>query len=338
VANIPNWSGLARRSLLAGLAATPAVTAAAAPLVAQTAATKTAAELAQAALNDAKGTKLVLLGTGGGPLPGRTRHMTSHVMLRNGAAYVLDCGLGVTDQFARTGIPFGALRSIFITHHHPDHNIEYGPLLVIGWVQGMRLDVRAFGPPPIKQMTEDFLRAYQATIGFWADDFKMKPLAMIDVGEVSAAGLVTEDDNVKVSAIIVEHPPVKPALGYRFDFPDRSIAFSGDTTPLEAVAKMAEGADVLVHEAMYVPAVESYMRDQIARGRPVKLEDFMAHMKADHTPVEDVGRIAQDAGVKILVLSHLTPAIDSISDDTWRTLAAKHFKGEIIVGRDLMVV
>jgi ribonuclease BN (tRNA processing enzyme) len=61
-------------------------------------------------------------------------------------------------------------------------------------------------------------------------------------------------------------------------------------------------------------------------------------MKADHTPVEDVGRIAQEAGVKTLVLSHLIPAIDSISDDSWREPAAKYFKGEIIVGKDLMVV
>jgi len=60
----------------------------------------------------------------------------------------------------------------------------------------------------------------------------------------------------------VNHPPVKPALGYRFDFKDRSIAFSGDTTPLEAVAKLAEGADLLVHEVMYVPAVEDYVRGQ----------------------------------------------------------------------------
>jgi ribonuclease BN (tRNA processing enzyme) len=87
-----------------------------------------------------------------------------------------------------------------------------------------------------------------------------------------------------------------------------------------------------------VPAVETFIRGQIAAGRPVKLEDFMAHMKADHTPVEDVGRIAQEAGVKTLVLSHLTPAIDSISDDTWRAPAAKYFKGEIIVGKDLMVL
>ena len=48
-------------------------------------------------MKNAKGTKLVLLGTGGGPGSGRTRLMTSHVMLSNGAAYVLDCGLGVTD-------------------------------------------------------------------------------------------------------------------------------------------------------------------------------------------------------------------------------------------------
>jgi ribonuclease BN (tRNA processing enzyme) len=76
--------------------------------------------------------------------------MTSHLMVSNDAAYVLDCGLGVTNQFARTGIPFNKLRSIFITHHHPDHNVEYGTLLVIGWVQGMPLTVtrvtRMYGP------------------------------------------------------------------------------------------------------------------------------------------------------------------------------------------------
>jgi len=335
-------SELSRRTLLASLAASPVLSVAAAPLAAQTPAAKTAAEQAQAALKGAKGTKLVLLGTGAGPGgqgPERaTRIMTSHVMLSNGAAYVLDCGLGVTWQYAQTGIPFPALRSIFITHHHADHNIEYGPLLVVGWINGMHLDVRAVGPPPLKQMTEDFIRAYKTTVDFWVEDLKMKPLVTVDVQEVSAAGPVMQDDNVKVSAAIVEHPPVKPALGYRFDFKDRSIAFSGDTAASEAVAKMAKGADVLVHEAMYVPAIETYIRREIAKGRPIKFEDFMAHMKADHTPVEDVGRIAQEAGVKTLVLSHLVPSIDVITDDTWRSLAAKSFKGEIIVGKDLMVV
>jgi ribonuclease BN (tRNA processing enzyme) len=331
-------SGLSRRNLLASLVAGPALVATDEPSAAQAAGPQWSPQQTQTALKDAKSTKLVLLATAGGPVPGRSREMTSHVMLSNGVAYVLDCGMGVTDQYARTGIPFSALKSIFITHHHADHNIEYGPLLIVGWIQGMPLDVRAFGPPPLNLMTQDFMRAYKQTVDFWAEDLQMKPLTSVNVQEVSGAGPVMRDDNVKISSIVVEHPPVKPALAYRFDFKDRSIAFSGDTAPLDAVAKMAQGADVLVHETMYVPAVEEYIKSQIAKGRPVKFEAFMAHMKADHTPSEDVGRIAQEAGVKTLVLSHLTPAIDSISDDTWRAPVAKYFKGEIVVGKDLMVV
>jgi ribonuclease BN (tRNA processing enzyme) len=338
VAITPNPPAFSRRGLLAGFAAAPTLAAVSTPSVAQTTCGRSTTETVQAALKNAAGTKLVLLGTGGGPGPGRTRRMTSHVMVSNGAAYVLDCGLGITDRFAQSGLSLGQVRSIFITHHHPDHNIEYGPFLVVGWVQGMKPSVRAFGPPPLKEMTADFMRFARTTIEFWAEDFKMTPLGSIEVGEVSGAGLVTEDDNVKVSSVLVEHPPVRPALGYRFDFRDRSIAFSGDTVPAAALGQLARGADVLVHEAMYVPAVEGYVLGLVAQGRPVNADVFMAHMRADHSAVEDVGRIAQEAGVKTLVLSHLTPAIDSIGDDTWRAPAAKYFKGEIVVGHDLMVL
>ena len=333
-------SPVSRRSVLAGLATLPTILVGADSRADQTAPGTTVNEV-QAALKNASGTKLVMLGTGAGPhpmVPGRTRHMTSHVMVSNATAYVLDCGLGVTNQFARTGIPFTAVRSIFITHHHPDHNIEYGPFLLLGWVQGLPSSVRTFGPPPLKQMTEDFLRAYKATIDFWVEDLKAKPLVPPNVNELSAPGMVLRDENVKISAVIVQHPPVQPALAYRFDFQDRSIAFSGDTAPIEAVARLARGADVLVHEAMYVPALEAYIRDRIAKGVPIRFDDYMAHMKIDHSPVEDVGRIAQQAGVKTLVLSHLTPGIDGIQDETWRDLASKQFKGEVIVARDLMVV
>jgi ribonuclease BN (tRNA processing enzyme) len=333
-------AALSRRSLIAALAAVPVVTAAVQPATAA-ASPADPAQAAQAALKNPTGTKLVILGTTGGPgpmLPGRTRHMTSHLMLSNGAAYVLDCGLGVTNQYARTGVPFSALKSIFITHHHPDHNVEYGPLLIVGWVQGMPLNVRAFGPPPLQQMTQDLLRAYKQTVDFWSEDFQLAPLASLEVQEISAVGAVMQDDNVKVSATVVNHPPVKPALGYRFDFKDRSIAFSGDTTAVQAIAEIAKGADVLVHEALYLPALEAYLRDRIAKGFPTNFDAFMAHMKADHAPVEDVGHIAQEAGVKTLVLSHLTPGLDSITDDEWRGGAAKTFKGQIIVAKDLMVI
>ncbi|WP_309606243.1 MBL fold metallo-hydrolase [Phenylobacterium sp.] len=293
----------------------------------------------RAALQAAQGTKLVLLGTGAGPAPGQLRRMTSHLMVSNGAAYVLDCGLGLTNQFARTGTAFKAVRGIFITHHHPDHNIEYGPFLEIGWVRGMLQSVRAFGPPPLAQMTEDFLRSQKATIDFWAEDFQRPPLQMIEVRDLPTAGPVMQDENVKVTSVLVQHPPVTPAYGYRFDFHDRSIAFSGDTVPLEAVAQMAKGADVLVHEAINFAAVEALqLRLQHQGLLPTSIETAMLHMHADHSPAEEVGRIAQEAGVRTLVISHLAPGDASVSDAAWRAAAARIFKGEIIVGHDLMVI
>jgi ribonuclease BN (tRNA processing enzyme) len=334
-------SRFSRRSLLASLATMPSLLIATRSNAAETTGCDTAAKEAQAALKNASGTKLVILGTGAGlhpTVPERTRHMTAHVMASNGAAYVLDCGLGITNQFARTGIPFANVRSIFITHHHPDHNIEYGPFLLIGWVQGMTNSLRAFGPPPLKQMTDDFVRAYKATVDFWVADLKVKPLVPPEVKEISVPGAVMQDENVKITAAIVQHPPVRPALAYRFDFRDRSIAFSGDTAPIESVARLAKGADILVHEALYLPALEAYIRDRIAKGSPIHFDDYMAHMRIDHSPVEEVGRIAQEADVRTLVLSHLTPGIDGIPDEKWRDLAAKQFKGQIVVARDLMVL
>ena len=328
---------VSRRNLLAAVAAVPTLAVVTTqPRMAWAEDIDAAATRAKAALKDAKGTKLVLLGTGSGPIPGLPRRMTSNLMVHDGAAYVLDCGLGVTNEYARTGVPFNALRAVFITHHHPDHNVEYGPLLMIGWVSGMRQSVRAYGPPPLTQMTEDYFRSVKATIDFWAEDFRIPALRTIEVHEVQGPGPVMQDDEVKVTSVLVQHPPVTPAFGYRFDFPDRSIAFSGDTTALEAVAQMAKGADLLVHEAMDFPAIEVFVRQQIAAGAGGTVEAAMAHMRADHTSAEDAGRIAQEAGVKTLVLSHIGPP--SVSDASWQSAAGKYFKGEIIVGHDLAVI
>lgn len=347
--NDPSKLRAGRRRLLAGLAAAPAagllgaVPTARADTVGDlernaTDSMKALQRNVKASLKAAKGTSLVLLGTGAGPVPGRARHMTAHVMVHNGSAYVLDFGLGVTNQLARTGIPFESVRSLFLTHHHPDHNIEIGPFLQMGWIHGLKQSVVAYGPPPLKQMLQDYMRSAKVTIDFWAQDFKKAPLEMIEVHELAQAGPVMQDENVKVHSVLVEHPPVTPAYGYRFDFPDRSIAFSGDTVPLEAVAQMAKGADVLVHEAMDMVSLDAYVHREIAAGQHVNFDAFMHHMLADHSPVQDVGRIAQEAGVKTLVLSHLTPSLTSIPDKAWREQAAKHFKGEIIVGHDLMVI
>jgi ribonuclease BN (tRNA processing enzyme) len=315
-----------RRSVMTAAAALPAL--AALP------------SLVQAA--DPAATKLIILGTMGGPSVGRQRYQTSHVILHGGAAHVVDCGYGASEQLVRAGVKLQDIRDIFITHHHPDHNIELGTLIYFAWYAGMEGPLNLYGPPPLKQITADYLRALKPDVDVWLEDIGHKPMGPVQAHEVSAAGPVTSSGDMKVTAALVNHPPVVPALAYRFDFPDRSIVFSGDTTPMESVARLAKGADVLVHEAMYVQAMRGEAAAAGTRttgGSAIAgdREKLWAHLMRSHSPAEEVGRIAAEAGVKTLVLSHIVP-ITGVTDEQWKAAAGQHFKGEIIVAQDLMVI
>jgi ribonuclease BN (tRNA processing enzyme) len=141
------------------------------------------------------------------------------------------------------------------------------------------------------------------------------------------------DAGMKVTAAVVSHPLVAHALAYRFDAPDRSIVISGDTTPSDNLIQLARGADVLVHEAMYLPAI-----DRIAAQVPgaARLKE---HLLRTHTSAEEAGRVAQAAGVKHLVLSHLAPPDDpAVSDQMWIDAARTHFHGPVTVGKDLLEI
>ena len=292
---------------------------------------------------ETRATKLVILGTSGGPSVGRPRYMTSSVILHGGAAHVVDCGYGVTEQLVRAGVKLQDIRDIFITHHHPDHNIELGTLIYFAWYAGMTGPLDLYGGPPLQQMTADYLKALKPDVDIWLDDIGHAPMGPVNVHEISAGGPVMTSGDMKVTAALVNHPPVVPALGYRFDFPDRSIVFSGDTTPAPSLAQLAKGADVLVHEAMYMPAMKAEL-DSVANratggsaiaGDRQKLWD---HLMRSHSPAEDVGRIAAEAEVKTLVLYHQVP-ITGVTDAQWTEAVRKGgYKGQVIVAKDLMVI
>jgi ribonuclease BN (tRNA processing enzyme) len=294
------------------------------------------------AAQNTQATKLIILGTGAGPSVGRARYMTSHVILHGGVAHVVDCGYGVTEQLVRAGVRLKDIRDIFITHHHPDHDIELGTLIYFAWYAGMETPLNVYGPPPLTQITDDYLKAMKPDVDIWLDDIGHKPMGPVLTHEISGAGPVVTSGDMKVTSAVVNHPPVVPALAYRFDFPDRSIVFSGDTTPMESVAQLAKGADVLVHEAIYMQAIRREVEAVANRseggsgiaGDPKKL---LEHIIRSHSPPDQVGRIAAEAGVKLLVLSHIAP-IEGVTDAMWIAEVRKYYKGKVIVARDLMVI
>ena len=279
-------------------------------------------------------TRLILLGTGGGPRPRKTIVATSQVIVAGGRLYVVDCGDGVARQLVSANLSLDALANVFITHHHSDHNADYGNLLLLAWAVGLRTRVDTWGPPPIEQITRSFLEMSAYDISVRMRDEQHPPLVpLIHAHDVKAAGAVMKDANVTVTCAIVDHPMVEPALAYRFDTPDRSIVVSGDTTRSDALIRLARNADVLVHEAYFPAAV-----DRIAARVPTATK-LKEHIVASHTSAEECGRVAAAAGVKTLVLSHLVPPDDPlVTEQMWIDAARAHFTGRIIVGRDLMEV
>jgi ribonuclease BN (tRNA processing enzyme) len=230
------------------------------------------------------------------------------------------------------GVPHNRLRYIFITHHHSDHNLEYGTLFYNAWVTGLPARIDAYGPTGLEKMTRDFLSYMEFDIDIRIEDEgRPDPRKLILAHDFTKPGVVMENDDVRVSAVLVRHPLVKQAYAYRFDAKDRSVVISGDTTYAPELAEFAKGADILVHEVMYLPGVEALVR------RLPNATRLREHLLASHTLPEDVGKIAAQAKVKTLVLSHFVPGDDpSITDEDWTQGVRKHFSGRIIVGKDLM--
>jgi ribonuclease BN (tRNA processing enzyme) len=282
-----------------------------------------------------KGTRVILLGTKGGPRVGEAgRSNPSTLVLINDVPYVVDCGYGTARQLMAAGVALNRLRYLFITHHHSDHNLEYGPLFYDAWITGLPVHVDAYGPVGLEQMTRDFFSYMKFDIDTRiVDEGRSDPRKLLAAHDFNKPGVVLVNDDVKISAALVRHPPIAQAYAYRFDAKDRSVVISGDTAYAPELAEFAKGADVLVHEVMYLPGVEALVR------RLPDATRLRAHLLAAHTLPEDVGKIAAQAGVKTLVLSHFVPGDDaSITDEQWAQDVRKHFKGRIIVGRDLLEI
>jgi ribonuclease BN (tRNA processing enzyme) len=335
--------------------------------------------------------RLVLLGTAGGSNPKSTRGGYSNAVVVGDAAYIVDCGEGVHANAWRSGVsmhlerrpPGGStVRSIFMTHLHSDHVIDYANLVLGFWPTH---DVDVYGPGPaglpiapyppdrvvpllypeeptpgLGAMTDLLFRAFAYNINVRIADegrhdvtrcVKVHEIGVarpgqrpeIDLGVLASGASVetaappmepvvirpTDEHGVQVSAILVQHAPVFPALAYRIDTPSGSVVFSGDTGPCDNVVRLARGADYLVHEVINL----DYLGERVAK-LPNR-DAIISHLRSSHTTPQDAAAIAERAGVKTLVMSHLVPGDDEFAEEEWEAWARPHFSGEVVCGVDL---
>ena len=291
-------------------------------------------------------TRVVLLGTAGGPAlrPGRSSPASAVVV--DGVPYVVDCGYGVGRQLVDAHIAPTAIRAIFLTHHHSDHNADLGNLLVLyGWATGSKSPVDVYGPvetspgpdavtTSVGTLVDLALRYHRYDIAIRIpDEGRVDPRPLFIPHDVAGAGEVYRDERVVVEAAVVNHPPVRPALAYKFRTPDRVVVFSGDTTYSESLIAFARGADVLIHEVLLTSAVDRLLKLVPNASR------LREHIVAAHTEAADVGRVAAAARVKRVVLTHFVPSYDpTLHDEDWAAPVRAHFAGDVVVGRDLLDV
>ncbi|MBO4222928.1 MBL fold metallo-hydrolase [Bradyrhizobium neotropicale] len=276
-------------------------------------------------------TRVVFLGTKGGPRVGIGASNPANLVVVNDTPFVIDCGMGVSRQLVNAGVPIPSIEYILITHHHSDHNLEYGNLFYNAWAAGLSTPIHSFGPKGIEAMTKAFWELNKFDVETRIEDEGRPDPRKLLIAKDIDDGVVLKTSEVTVTALRTPHPPIVDNFAYKLETPDGTIVFSSDTAYNPKLAEFAKDADVLVHECMYLPAVDRLVA-KTKNGATLK-----KHLLESHTTTEDVGRVAAAAGVKVLVMSHFVPGDDPlVTDENWTEDVKKNFSGRIVVAKDLM--
>jgi ribonuclease BN (tRNA processing enzyme) len=194
--------------------------------------------------------------------------------------------------------------------------------------------------PGTAQMTDSLHAAYAYSSNVFLRDMNVADIrTLVDVREIVHPAatdadhmntapamrpfVVFRDDKVVVSATLVPHGPVFPAYAFRFDTEYGSVTFSGDTRYSTNLVDLAQGTDLLVHEAIGVEGA--------GLG-----EASLDHMLQSHVLIDDVGTVAEQAGAEHLVVSHYADlGAEKVDVQKWRRLAQRGYRGRATIGQDL---
>ncbi|HET9793760.1 MAG TPA: MBL fold metallo-hydrolase [Thermoanaerobaculia bacterium] len=272
--------------------------------------------------------RVTLLGTGN-PRPSAARGGPAILVEGAGRALLFDAGRGAEEKiFALDPAP--KVDVLFLTHLHSDHTVGIPDVWLTGWIFGRSVPLRVFGPAGTAALCRGLERAYAFDVHVRRDVDEKLPArgADLEPRELGDGTAVTEGP-LRITAFLVDHGPVRPALGYRVDLGGRSVVLSGDTRPSDNLVEHSRGTDVLVHEVIAPDAERfgaafSFSREQRER--------VIAH----HSTPEQAGEIFSRVKPKLAVYSHIVPSFATASDVVPPT--RKRYSGPLEVGEDGMVI
>lgn len=287
------------------------------------------------------GLTLVFCGTGT-PLPDPDRAEACLLVKAGNTLLLIDGGDGGVRKLAGWGVRLGGLDGVLLTHLHSDHIEGLAPALLLRWTgSAARTPLPLIGPAGVEQVAEGFNLMLKADAGYRTAHHgeAVAPTGGgVFAARAVAPGEVWNRDGLVISAFAVNHAPVAPAYGYRIAYKGRVVVVSGDTAASPAVAQAARGADLLVHEALQPALVAPITRGLEASGQP-RTAKITRDILTYHTTPEQAAALAQQAGVRALILTHLAPPVPSaFFNAAFLGDAAARFAGPISLARDGLVV
>lgn len=259
---------------------------------------------------------VVLCGTGA-PLLDPKRAGPCTAVIAGGKMYLVDVGPGSTERSLEYRLPLAQLDGIFLTHFHSDHIGELGEAMTQSWIAGGRATpLEVYGPSGVVGVVDGFLQAYALDqvyrTAHHTEQYMPKEGAGMRPHTISPTlgedVVVFEKGGLKVIAIEVDHTPVEPAVAYRFEYAGRSVVISGDTDYSENLGRGAEGADLLIHEALEKKIVGT-MSQALADNDLARMSKLAGDVLDYHTSPQDAVRLARESDVSMLVFSHLVPPV-----------------------------
>ncbi len=270
--------------------------------------------------------RLTLLGTGC-PQVDPLRMGPANLVRAAGRALLFDCGSGVTQRLVQAGTKGAEVDALFLTHLHSDHVVDFHQLLVSSWHQGRDKAWKVFGPPGTLGFVERSAALWKEEIDFRVAHEKRPNEAGLDVQVTEYAdGQSVRGGGVTVTAVKVNHDPFPEVYGFVVEQDSLRLVLSSDTVVWPPLIAAARGADLLLHEV--------FIRREMRPDPDHRPAETIAAVASYHTLSTEVGRVAAEADVGMLVLNHFVPT--RFDHEALLAEVRAHWQGPLVLGEDLM--